>query len=230
MKHIAVVVFLLLSATVSFAENEKVILTTQNWAPYQTNESNIIDGFAVAAVSCVLEIMERPFEVQVYPWEKSQELVKEDKAAGFFSASQNANRDKFATLSSPISESSWTWYLLKDSELDPNTTSFVESARVTGIAATNTVAWLKSKNYNITMDNITDTHTLVNALVEKKVDAIFTNSLTMRVALESMHLSPDLFKSYVSTVKPLGVYWSHNFLQRNPDFLEKFNSLISMCR
>ncbi len=233
MKLILITLTLLLTASICFAEtlsDEKIILTTQDWAPYQTYESHIVDGFAVATVSCIMEMMDKSYEMRVLPWKEAQEQVKEQKAHGFFSASQNDKRDAYATLSQPIADQQWNWYLLKSNPLNPNDPSFKEKAKVTGIAGSNMVTWLKDNQYHLTEDNIIDMHTLVEVLRAGKVDAIYANNLAMRTAVQLMKLSMDDFTLITTKDKPVGVYWSKDFLANHPDFLEKFNSLISMCR
>lgn len=233
MRSLVVTLILLLTASISFANplsKEKIILTTQDWAPYQTYESHIVDGFAVATVSCIMEMMDKSYEMQVHPWKEAQALVKENKAHGFFSASHNDKRDQYAILSKPIADQQWNWYLLKDSALNPNDPTFKEKAKVTGIAGSNMVTWLTDNQYNLTEDNIIDMHTLVETLVAKKVDAIYANNLAMRTVVQLMKMSMDDFKMITTKDKPVGVYWSKQFIANNPGFLDKFNSLVSMCR
>ncbi len=233
MKLAVVILTLLLTASISFAgplSADKIILTTQDWAPYQTYESHIVDGFAVATVSCIMEMMDKSYEMRVLPWKDAQTEVKEQKAHGFFSASQNSKRDAYATLSTPIADQQWNWYLLKSNPLNPSDPTFKEKAKVAGIAGSNMVTWLTDNQYNITEDNIIDMHTLVETLRSKKVDAIYANNLAMRTAVQLMKLSMDDFTMITTKDKPVGVYWSKEFLAANPGFLEKFNSLVSMCR
>ena len=233
MKFVVVTLTLLLTASTCFAgplSQEKIILTTQDWAPYQTYESHIVDGFAVATVSCIMEMMDKSYEMRVHPWKHAQELVKEQKAHGFFSASQNGKRDAYATLSEPIADQQWNWYLLKGSSLNPNDTSFKNDAKVTGISGSNMVSWLKDNEYHLTEDNFIDMKSLVEALISEKVDAIYANNLAMRTVVQIMEMSMDDFKSFTTKDKPVGVYWANRFLADNPGFLDKFNSLIGMCR
>ena len=233
MKKVVVFLTLLLTTSIAFAgtlSSEKIILTTQDWAPYQTYESYIIDGFAVATVSCVMEMMDKPFEVQVYPWKEAQQLVKDGKAHGFFSASKNSKRDAYATQSNPIADQQWNWYLLKETKLDPTSANFRKQAKVAGIAGSNMVTFLQDNGYQLANHEFIKMESLLKALMDKQVDAIFANNLAMRTVVKNTQQSMEQFQMYTTKDKPVGVYWSNTFLANSPGFLDKFNSLVGMCR
>lgn len=232
MRIITLFIFICLLLSVNYSvafSTNKILLTTQNWSPYQTYENNVLDGFAVNVVRCVLEKMEQPYEIKVVPWKRAQHLVETNMAHGFFSASKNKTRDQYATISEIIAEQKWNWYLLKESSLNPTNDSFRKEASVGGMLGSNMLTWLNTNRYKIKAQP-NDTETLVKMLIFKRMDAILANELVMKNVLEKMKLSPEKFHIYLNRNKPLGVYWSKKFLLENPNFLKRFNRLIKECR
>lgn len=232
MRTITLLIFICLSLSVNFSDaspTEKILLTTQVWSPYQTYENNVLDGFAVQVVRCVLEKMEQPHEIRVYPWKRAQKMVKAGEAHGFFSASQNQIRDKYATISENIAEQNWNWYLLKESSLSPMNASFKKEARVAAMLGSNMLTWINKNGYNVT-GTLKDTEVLIKTLLLKRHDAVLANELVVEKVMEKMKLSPERFHIYLNRIKPLGVYWSKNILSENPKFLERFNRFIKECR
>lgn len=208
---------------------EKIVLTTQVWAPYQTYENKLLGGFAVHVVQCVLEKMNQPYEIKVYPWKRAQKMVENGEAQGFFSASQNHVRDEYATISETIAAQKWNWYLLKESSFTPSDISFKKEAKVSAMLGSNMLTWLTKNEYRV-MCKPVDTEKLLETLLMKRHDAVLANELVAEKTLAKMNLSSDRFKIYLNKDKPLGVYWSKKFLSTNPGFLEQFNKYTRTCR
>ncbi len=215
--------------TYAASSANKIILTTQNWPPYQTKENDIVDGFAVQVVRCVLKKMGQPYEIKVVSWKRAQRMVKKGKAHGFFSASHNEIRDQYATISETIAAQKWNWYLLKENPMAPSDWSFKSKARVTAMFGSNMLTWLNKNGYNV-FGHTQNTEVLIKLLIGKRIDAILANELVAKAVMEKTKTPPEIFKVYLNKDKPLGVYWSKKFLSENPGFLERFNRLIIGCR
>ena len=205
--------------------SEKILLTTQEWPPYQVYHDKILEGTAVLVVKELLEKMEVPYEIRVYPWERAQFMVKSGSAQGFFLASRNRKRDRYATLSEAIFSQKWNWYLLKNSPLNPTDESFKKATCVLVRFGSNMRHWLSANQYRIT-GSFKSTEALIKALLAKRCDAMLANELVINKAMKNMQLSPEIFKIYSNKDEPLGVYWSKEYLSENPSFLDSFNTLI----
>lgn len=223
-------IFVLLFVNLVFAGSspKKLLLATQQWPPYQTYNNNTLDGIAVRVVKCVLEKMNQPYEIKVYPWKRAQVMVERGKYHGFFAASKNEARDQYAVQSGVIAEQKWNWYVLNDSLLDPGDTSFKKKASVSARAGSNMRKWLEKNGYNIITEP-KDTQSLFKILKVKRVDAVLGSELVAKDVIAKFNLS-DKIKIVLNRNKPLGVYFSKKFLSENPKFLEQFNRLIKECR
>ncbi len=228
-EHICVCFLVISSFNVIAAEDQEILLTTQDWPPYQTYIGSELTGAAVDVVRCAMEKLERPYRFEVYPWRRSQIMVMTSKAHGFFAASKSNERDEYATFSEIIAEQEWTWYLLKANKLDPKQDSFKEGAKVAAMIGSNMLSWLKNKNYKITKEHI-DTEKLFIGLFDGEYDAILVNNLVAKHAINKLGLSKEQFSDVQHKYKPLGVYWSNEFLGVNPGFINNFNSMVIQCR
>lgn len=224
---------------------DKVILTTHNLCPYgcykeeastaedkntndYTDRKNNFSGIAVEVVNCAFEKIQQPFEIVVVPWSRAQKLVIDNKADGFFAASQKNSRDKFAVMSTIIAEQKWQWYLLADNPLQPNQVDFKDKAIVAGFRGANKLAWLVDNDYNVASTTL-DAKSLLNVLRKERVDAILGNNLVMDKLIAQYDIASEI-KSYVEKDKPLGVYFAKTFINKHPDFLDKFNESVLSCR
>ncbi len=225
---LAIIIFLSF-ASGAWAKESKLILTTQEWLPYQATDGHSLDGISVKVVECVLGKMEQPYEIKVYPWNRSQLMVKQGKAHGFFAASQNTKRDQYATISSVIAEQKWNWYLPQHSLLDPGHPFFKQGALVSAGVGSNMLNWLKEKGYQVIIESY-NTEKLAELLAMGRLDAVLANEQVMIHILNQKKLPRDSFKVFVNRNKPLGVYFSKAFLEEESQFLTRFNALVSECR
>jgi len=221
-----------------WAESEgKVRLTTHNLCPYgcykesaanQQFEDSNYTGVAVDVVRCVFRKMDVSLEIIVVPWERAQRMVMHGKADGFFAASQKDSRDEFAVMSAIIADQKWQWYLLKENPLDPTRPSFKQQATVGGFLGANMLKWMEEKGYDVRARPV-NTEALLKMLLSKRVDAIMANNYVMEILLKK-YGATNRVKTFVSKDKPLGVYFSKNFVSERPTFLEDFNGNISSCK
>lgn len=223
----------------SFAfSQEKVILTTHNLYPYGSYPDDIklqpiiadetFTGVAADLVRCIFQKMDIPLEIQVVPWERAQVNVRNGLADGFFAASRKDSRDEFAVMTDEIADQNWNWYLLKENPMNPDDPSFKKKAEVGGFVGANMLKWMKANGYHVTATP-KDTEGLLKMLLGKRVDAVMANNHVM-AALLKKYGAEDEVKIYLNLDKPLGVYFSREFLQTHPGFIEKFNSLIPGCK
>lgn len=203
-------------------------LATQEWPPYQTYENEILDGEAVRIVKCILEKMGQPYKIDVFPWKRAQKLVEDGQYHGFFAASKNEERDGYATLSAPIALQKWNWYVSKKTAFDPDDASFKGTAAVAARFGSNMLEWLEENGYNVVVRPYT-TEKIVELLARERIDAALASESVFEEIMASKQISPDKFHVVTHRNKPLGVYFSNDFLSGHPEFLQKFNETIGQC-
>lgn len=216
-------------ASTACADLPPITLTTHDLPPYSyQNAEGLHGGLAVEVVQCVLQRLDTPYTIQVWPWARAQKLVEQGHADGFFAASRSPERDAYAVQTAIIAEQQWRWYLLADNQADPTTEDFRQQARVSSFIGANMLDWLKENGYSVTSPP-RDTGGLLRMLQARRIDAVLANNLVMENLLQQ-HDAKATVRSVLQQDKPLGVYFSKKFLSSRPGFLARFNDQVASCR
>ncbi|WP_461538348.1 substrate-binding periplasmic protein [Spongorhabdus nitratireducens] len=213
-----------------FAAVDRLRLATQEWAPYQYSTADGgIHGLATDRVRCALGKMQQPYQIAFMEWSKAQLEVRQGAFDGFFVASRNDTRDKYATLSDTVAQQQWVLYSFQD--VDNNQFATMDYKEGISVAATFGSAkwfWLKKNGYRV--DKYPkDTRRLVDLLLERKVGAILETREVMEQEMQRRGLKLDSFNQLELYSNELGVYFSNEFLGRNPGFLQRFNQALKSC-
>lgn len=211
------------------AQPETISLSTHDLCPYGCyTDSGEFDGHAVRVVRHALKQMGVGLELVVVPWERAQFMARNGDVDGFFAASRNPRRDSEGEMSAIIAEQKWNWYLLVTSPFDPNSPDFKEKAKVTSFIGANMLKWLRKNGYKVSPPPPT-TEDLASMLLFRRFDAALANNLVMEEIIRRRNLD-TAFKVFTLKDKPLGVYFTNDFVQKNPGFLEKFNKHVREYR
>ncbi|MDW5416304.1 transporter substrate-binding domain-containing protein [Iodobacter sp. CM08] len=206
-----------------------VRLLTQQQLPYSNQQMDgRQSGIALETVRCVMIKLQRSVDIKFVPWKRAQNLVELGEADGFFSASQNSERDRYATLSQMIAPQQWRWYFRSESLAKPLSEEFRLSATVGAYFGSNMLTWLKNAGYRIYATPPAHDQ-LLKMLLAGRVDAVLASDLAMNEAIHLAHVEQKV-RSELQEDKPLGVYFSHHLLKEEPDFLSRFNAQLPSCR
>jgi len=110
MKCLAIILLLQSFSVFAIVGPERLLLTTQEWPPYQTFSSDTIAGLSVTRLKCVLRQMEQPYQLTMTSWESAQLKVQNEQQHGYFVAEQTEQRDKYGVFSQPLIYHHWYWY------------------------------------------------------------------------------------------------------------------------
>lgn len=212
------------------ADSHTVQLTTKIWPPYHyfDEKTGELTGKSVSVLKCTFEQLNVPFEIDVMPWARAQLMVKNNQADGFFSASWNATRDIYAVRSNDIAPQNWAWYSLHDNAIQPEHQSFKSEAKIGATIGSNIANWLDKQAYNLSSKSPVSEH-LIKMLLGQRFDAFMGNELVIDNLLKN-HKDKHLIKKTIERSMPVGVYFSKEFLENKPDFMDKFNQSIVSCR
>ncbi len=225
MKAIAV---LLVTLTISSIHGQEIIrLNTHIQAPLTYLDGNDQpEGTAMRPVLRALREMGWEVEINFLPWARAQLLVKDGQSDGFFAASRNTERDNYAVRSGTIATQTINWYLLSDSEFDPHAGDFRQNARIGGYIGANMLAWLLENGYNVT-GQPSHPDQLFLMLLFDRLDACLANNNNFENFLEAYPQYRGRFRVVNQTSNELYIYFSRNFISKNPGFLETFNKSIA---
>ncbi len=209
---------------------ETVRLTTHNLSPYSYLKNEKLVGKAIEVVECAFKKLDN-FEAEfiVVPWKRAQQVVERNKAEGFFAASHNPQRDEYAVLSEIIAEQKWTWYMLSERLIDPTSDTFKQNYVVSSFLGANMQKWLNQQGFKLVNQPPSTNPQLFKLLIHKRVDAILANDQVMNKLIAENNAA-DKISTITNRNKPLGVYFSKKFIQKNKEFLSAFNQAVLDCR
>jgi ABC-type amino acid transport substrate-binding protein len=217
-------------ALASANENIVKLGTKSEWKPYHINTPDGADGIAVRAFACIMARMNQPFIINKKPWARVQYETKQGKLDGFFSASRNSERDSYATLSKVFLPQQRSFYILKAGYGDKTLTLEYIKKNLTfaARAGSNALNSLIKKDFPVIVKPKSEEQ-LLKLLDKKRVGAILENSVVFDTLINKHGRSLSEFHKLLFEEKQMGVYFSHTFLNNNPDFLQKFNDNVLPC-
>ncbi|MDO6524584.1 transporter substrate-binding domain-containing protein [Motilimonas sp. 1_MG-2023] len=205
----------------------RLMLTTQDWPPYQVYQDGEMRGTALNKVKCALGKLGQPYQLTMTSWQKAQLAVQSAKQDGFFVAAQTQERDEYATLSTPIAQQRISWYFATG--VKPLPSSLIKlDLRVSAKFGSNKWFELKRGGYNV-VKKPRDAKTLLKLLKNREIDAILEDELVFKHTLKDAGLKADYFQSELVETLSMGVYFSNHFIKQYPDFLGHFNAAVSSC-
>lgn len=211
-----------------FSEEKSVTLSFDNRPPLHfIDDEGHLKGTIVSKLQCISTRIERRFSLIYSSWNGAIPLAKRGKTHGFFSASQNKERDEFATLSSPLEDQYWSWYFLKSNSSFVLSDLFKAKGKTASWLGSNTYKWLLQNGYRINASP-SKPKQLVPLLLSGRIDAFFISETLIESEMEKENTEDTILKTRIAH-KPLGVYFTKIFLRENLDFLTQFNDISQEC-
>ncbi len=199
------------------------MLSTALHPPYQTMQGDILAGRSVAILSCVFAQTGQDYDINVLPWVRVVQSFKQGTSDAIFTAAETQELNSFATMSSPLALEKWYWFINTGTDIKN-----IRRLRIAAIRGSNEVEWLQANNYPVTIV-VNDLQQMVYLLSSRRVDAFLFDKQAVENSLRKLDLAEDRFESVFSGYRPLGIYFSHRFLDERPSFLSDFNRLVSDC-
>ena len=219
---------ILLSTQVNAADFPALRLATQILPPYQILYNGDIKGLAVERVKCSLNAMGNDYEIHMTTLSKAQLNTETGGYDGFFVASSNAARARYATASDPIIVDKLMWFMSQSILLDPNDTNNALKARYS--AKFSTSKWLKLKRdgYNV-VKKPQNAASLLDMLLAGDVDIALEYKLVFEHYMKERGVDKIQLRDVGFKEKQLKVHFSNRFLQSRPAFLSSFNEQLKYC-
>lgn len=205
----------------------RLLLTTQDWPPYQEYKHGQMQGIALDRVKCALGKMGQPYQLTMTTWSDAQLRVHSGSQHAFFVATQTAERDDYATLSDPIAQQELMWYFGPGVEPKINELSKL-NLKFSAKFGSNKWFWLKRNGYNV-VKQPRDAKVLLKLLKQREIDIALEDKLVFQGELDDADLPSDYFQFKTHETKPMGVYFSNRFLNKYSGFLPAFNAAVSKC-
>jgi ABC-type amino acid transport substrate-binding protein len=203
----------------------RMLLDTNLSPPYQIERDGQLAGTAVLTLDCVFAAVGMPYEIRVVPWRRGHFNLQNGLSEGLFSVMPVAEMDRYATLSAPLALEKWHWFALSEQVLTK--ADFPAAYRIGAVLGSNQSSWLAARGVRIA-EEVAAVSQLVTLVETGRIDAFLADIHTINDYLGSRANRPLIYSQF-QRYTPLGVYFSHRFLQTRLGFLERFNAAVSLC-
>ena len=198
-------------------------LSTSPNPPYQMLQGTRLGGLSVDILACVFARSRQHYTIDLLPWARAVEAIKQGESDGVFTTIAMPELDKVARLSDPLALEKWYWFHRADTDLNN-----IQRLRIAGIRGSNELQWLRANGYPVSMQ-VNTLQQLVYLLKNHRIDLFLADKKTVENKLQKLDWHASTFRADFSAYRPLGVYFSNRFLNRNTGFLHTFNQEISPC-
>jgi ABC-type amino acid transport substrate-binding protein len=219
-----IITFLIVSFP-SFSQESSVLnLVSPHFPPYTYEHNNEIKGIGPDVIKRVFANTNITYKItMVKDYAEAVQIIKRKLGDGMFLASQNTERNNIAVFTHPIVVNKWSWFMLKNANVDLKSKTFKLDAVIGSLKGTNTYKWLKENGYRNVASPV-DALSLVSMLKSNRIDAAFLADAVFEYGLDKTALSQ--FKKVLEVEKDFGMYISHDYVKKHPDSLEQINNSI----
>lgn len=107
--------FLLLGTAVPAQVPEPLVLITEPWPPYITqNEKGEFSGLHTEIILAAFKEMKREVKIEAYPWKRCLFMLENRQADAIFTLNKNPERERFLYFpAQPVAESPSVFFVLK---------------------------------------------------------------------------------------------------------------------
>lgn len=208
---------------------QMIRLGTQDLPPYHTLVNGQIVGVAMDRVTCALDRIGQTYEILLMDWSKAQIMTQNRELEGFFAGSPNAARARYSTASEPVITENLAWFLLPGRSIDPESEIDKVRARYSTEFATSKWLQLRREGYNV-VKKPRDSEALLDMLLKGEIDVAFDYELTFAHYMQARGLQDSDIKKVTDRPQSNMVHFSNTFLASSPQFLQRFNSALGLCK
>ena len=184
-------------------------------------------------VCCALDKLNFTYSISHVPWERAQRETAEGRYHGFFIATRNDRRDRFAEFSKPFYSIKWIYVGQKDFMVRPDSPGLVSLGFSADIGSARLV-WLEEQftqgTFNKKITAVDQPEQILKMIQAGRVDVGVLNHHRFRTALNNLSLPRDDFRTFVMRTTPAGIYFNKEFLVHHPGFLGRFNHAMDACK
>ncbi|MGR6870756.1 substrate-binding periplasmic protein [Pseudomonas sp. HK3] len=195
-----------------------------NLKPFTYHEDNTFKGIAINPVKKALQASGIKYEwVFIEDYSLLLKAIRNDIIDGFFIATKNVERDKYAKFSKPIFIDYYSWFILKDAPFDLDSDDFKINAKIGAMVKTNSHRLTIRRGYQVYGQ---PPRLLAQQFIHGTFDAVFATQSPFMYELNAINFSKRKYDIVMESERPFGMYISKKYLSRYPDTLEKINKHI----
>ncbi len=161
-----------------FATGAELKFNTQDYAPFNYDSGGIVSGPAADIIRKICSATKLDCSMQLLPWARAQDEVRNGKAHGIFVVGLNEELSKWLYFSPPIVNSEYGFFVRDDNPLKFKEDSDVEGYVVGVHGPSNTATALekiRAEIKGLTIDMTPDGGAVFKKLSVSRVDAVFSD-------------------------------------------------------
>ncbi|GAA6135194.1 hypothetical protein NBRC116188_19840 [Oceaniserpentilla sp. 4NH20-0058] len=220
-----ILVLALFVAGIAHGQNfDAMVFGVPNFKPYTYRENGEIKGEAIEKITTVLAQLPVTYKLRLYDnYTLLIKALKRDEIQGFFLATKNPERDKYAVFSKPIDFNNWAWFTLANTSNNVHESDFKLSAIVGTVKNTNTYRWLVRHGYRTQGHSRNE---IPNLLLQQSIHAGFLAEKVFEDTCIEQGINPTRFNKRIEKKREFSIYVSKHYLNENADFINQLNQHI----
>lgn len=226
MKAILVVLGLLLVLPGLAGATNEVVLGTSILPPNQSERNGRLDGRCVEIMNCVFRRLDRDWRGRILAWPRARVQMEAGELDGFFTGIPDAGAEQYARPSVPLALEKWYWFAARETLF--MRAEFPEGVRIGVLRDSTTLLWLQNRNIE-PHTVVSSPQQLIKLLATGRIDAYLSDIRVARRAARKLETTLEGFARRFYQYMPLVAWFSRDFLETEPGFLEAFNARVNHC-
>ncbi|TQV85914.1 substrate-binding periplasmic protein [Aliikangiella coralliicola] len=116
MKIKMVLLLVLFSLSIQAADEDRLLVLTEEWKPFSFEENGKISGVSTAMVKAILDHANLQYEIDLLPWKRAYRIANNKKNTILFSVSRIASRESDFIWVGPLFLENTSFYRLTERE------------------------------------------------------------------------------------------------------------------
>lgn len=170
--------------------NEKLLVMTENFPPYNYIEDGELKGFAVDIVNSIQARLELSTEIKVYPWLRGYHFLQTQKNTALFTTARSKDREELFNWVGPIAEVKLGFYGLSSRHIKLESLDDAKDLSIAVQANGSPPAFL-TRSFKRNMDTSPYPLTNLKKLIGGRNDLWFSNAQTVAGTLKELGRDPS---------------------------------------
>jgi polar amino acid transport system substrate-binding protein len=208
----------------SWVYGTELKFNTETFVPFNYEIDGVVSGPTADVVRRICNEMKFTCSLQLLPWRRTQQEVRDGKAHAMFSIGWNVERSKWLYFSPPVVQTAYGFFVRDNNPLKFNDVADVRGYTVGVYGPSNTsysLEKIKEQIQNLTIDLRPDTESGFKKLSLGRVDAVYNNRDAGRHLVEKLNLTNI---RYAGTHRTLKYYIGFSQKYTDKKIVDQFNA------
>lgn len=223
---LSLLLLLLCIKSVQAKSIQQIQILVPNYPPYSHQKNGQWQGKAFKQAISILNKANIAYKlIPGSNFAQAFEKLKKNQVNAVLLATENNDRNNYATLTQPFFCANWNWYIDKNIQQPPTSSVFKTEYKVASPYKANSYLWLERNQYNVA--GVLQVDNLAKMLQLKRIDAVLSNSAVFENAAAKANIKLSNFKVSKHSKHLVGMYIQKSYLKRQSNILKTINKTIA---